>query len=84
MTKLMKLWRDYSSQEMFGESLREADPDVFDELDAAITEAHAREALVQEVIRLQRAYEAAAGTNARIAAVAALGEAVRKLADRKP
>lgn len=43
-----------------------------------------REKLVQEVIRLQRAYEASVGTNARIAAVAALGEATRKLAEWKP
>lgn len=42
-----------------------------------------RELIVREVIRLQRVYEASTGTNARIAAIAALGEATRKLAEWK-
>ena len=50
MTKLQELWNTYSSQELFGESLREEDPELFDELDAAITEADEREPLVREVI----------------------------------
>lgn len=76
---LLQLWRQYTSQELLGETLREAAPELFDELNTAIEQADARESFVQEVIRLSNKYELG-----KLANVRALHDAARKLAERKP
>lgn len=87
LTKLQQLWRDYSSQEMFGEALRAEDPETFDELDAAIAQAVARDELVQEVIKLYWEVEKAAEADdpdATFDASRAYEQAIRKLAEWSP
>lgn len=83
MTQLRELWNTYSSQELFGESLREEDPALFDELDAAITAAADREKLVQEVLERYNALTACAlnGQTSCENEDAALFDALRQLQD---
>lgn len=83
---LLQLWRQYTSQELLGETLREAAPDLFDELNTAIEKLDEREPIVQEVIAKWNAYAAAQSGDAvgiaHLRADALL--AARKLADWKP
>jgi hypothetical protein len=86
-TKLQKLWKTYSSQELFGESLREEDPELFDELDAAITEAAEREPLVQGLIDFHREIMRSARswtTEEKAQGGQRMAELVTKLAEWKP
>jgi hypothetical protein len=73
--KIQELWNTFSSQELFGEALRETAPELFEELDTAISASAKREPLVLEVIRLM---------NDRMASMEMLRDACRKLAEWKP